>query len=413
MKILISLLLAAFAAQSQTPIVFVHGNGDDASKWMRLQWLFESNGFPRERLYALRLSHPSARNDDSVPQANRSSTVDQASELAAAVTRVLLETGSSKVALVGSSRGGLTIRNYLRFGGGAAAVSHAVLCGTPNHGVFAMPANAGNEFNGQGTFLKRLNAGSELVDGVSFLTIRSDKNDKYAQETPPGTGFAGPALEGANNVVIPNLDHREVAFHPQAFAVMYEFLTGRKPAKLAVDSEAEPVISGLVTGFENAPTNLPAAGIQLRIFELKDGLRGDKPLYETTTKHDGAWGPLKVNPTSHLEFELQHNGLSVRYFRSPFLRSSGVVNLRWLPLPPSGLLTISRPQGYFSSGRDPVTINGEPSSEVPAGLPTRDSFGIKSTSGAPVKIELRGEVVWARPVPDGDKAIHIAEFNQD
>ena len=35
------------------PIVFVHGNGDSAALWQTTQWRFESNGWPRDRLFAV------------------------------------------------------------------------------------------------------------------------------------------------------------------------------------------------------------------------------------------------------------------------------------------------------------------------------------------------------------------------
>ena len=47
-------------------------------------------------------------------------------------------TGARQVVLVGNSRGGNAIRNYIQNGGGDKTVSHAVLGGTPNHGVWAV-----------------------------------------------------------------------------------------------------------------------------------------------------------------------------------------------------------------------------------------------------------------------------------
>ncbi|MBI2689080.1 MAG: hypothetical protein HYX27_22480 [Acidobacteria bacterium] len=133
-------LLAAVTLTAQPPIVFVHGNGDDAAKWMGIIWLFDSNGYPREKLFAVRFTNPGARLNDAKVETYRSSTTDQAVELSAAVTRLLLETKSKRVALIGSSRGGNTIRNYIKNGGGAGVVSHAILAGTPNHGVFVTGA---------------------------------------------------------------------------------------------------------------------------------------------------------------------------------------------------------------------------------------------------------------------------------
>ena len=135
---------------TSVPIVFVHGNGDDASKWIGIIWLFESNDYPADKLFSVRFSHPNARTNDTVEEVNRSSTTDSTAELSAFVTRVLIETHSSKVALIGSSRGGMTIRNYLLHGG-SNNVAFAITCGTPNHGVVALDANLDGEFNGKVT----------------------------------------------------------------------------------------------------------------------------------------------------------------------------------------------------------------------------------------------------------------------
>jgi triacylglycerol lipase len=45
------------------------------------------------------------------------------------------------VVLIGNSRGGNAIRNYIQNGGGAGAVSHAILGGTPNHGCGPFPVS--------------------------------------------------------------------------------------------------------------------------------------------------------------------------------------------------------------------------------------------------------------------------------
>ena len=123
------------AAADVAPVLFVHGNGDHAALWITTLWRMESNGLPRERMLAINFTDPLARNDDRVEQANRSSTEDQRRELGEAVKELKRRTGASRIALVGSSRGGYSIRNYIKNGGGAD-ISHAVLCGVPNHGVY-------------------------------------------------------------------------------------------------------------------------------------------------------------------------------------------------------------------------------------------------------------------------------------
>jgi pimeloyl-ACP methyl ester carboxylesterase len=169
------------AASEIPPILFVHGNGDHASLWITTLWRMQSNGVPRERMSAINFTDPLARSDDHVAQDNRSSTEEERRELGEAIAQLKQRTGSPRVALVGNSRGGNSIRSYIK-NGGAGNVSHAVLCGVPNHGVFDWDDNLGNEFNGRGAFLHGLNEGdSEVVPGTAFLTLRSDGLDKYAQ----------------------------------------------------------------------------------------------------------------------------------------------------------------------------------------------------------------------------------------
>jgi pimeloyl-ACP methyl ester carboxylesterase len=382
------------------PILFVHGNGDDAVRWVPTMWLFQTNGYPADRLFALRFSYPAARTDDTRDEPFRSSTTDAAAELAANVARVLIQTHSRQVILVGSSRGGMTIRNYLKNGGGAPNVAAAILCGTPNHGVVANDTDPNGEFNGKGTYLTALNTpssdGSETVAGVRMLTLRSDTLDKYAQPTGVASGhpenatgitYEGPALKGATNLVLPHKDHRELAFSREAFARMYEFITGHPPRTLQVADEPNPSIAGIVTGYEGlVPTNLPLANVHLRIYAVSTP-DTHTPVYETTTTPGGHWGPFTPLPHTEYEFDLEgrNNASSaaarhVRYFVAGLPRSSSVWNLRFLPAPAlkdtptDGMFLVSRQQGYFSRERDPVLIDGKPSQDEPAGLPVRDSF---------------------------------------
>ena len=127
------------------PVVFVHGNGDSSALWINNIWRFEANGYKRNQLFAIDFAYPSARRDDSKPEPFRSSTEDQMKELAAFVAQVVKATRRRKVALVASSRGGNAVRNYLKNGGGAEFVSHAVLCGTPNKGIVISDTRAGRQ----------------------------------------------------------------------------------------------------------------------------------------------------------------------------------------------------------------------------------------------------------------------------
>ena len=370
------------------PILFVHGNGDHAALWITTLWRMESNGVPRERMFAINFTDPLARSDDKVEQPNRSSTDDQRRELAEAIKDLKARTGAPRVALVGNSRGGYSIRSYVK--SGSADVSHAVLCGVPNHGVFDWDDNPGNEFNGRAPFLRGLNAGeSEVVAGTAFLTLRSDGNDKYAQSdgrfvgkpgTPTGITSDGPSLKGATNLVLGAIDHRETAFHLRAFREIYKFIAGREPSRIEIVPEAEVKLSGLVTGTPGGvQTNRPVSGVTVEIYRVsaETGERAGGPIHASQTGADGRWGPANVDPSWYLEMVLTSPASPTTHlYRSPFPRSPDVVHLRAArPLGPAdagagAVALMSRPRGYFGLPRDVVLLDGKEPADVMPGVPT-------------------------------------------
>src|SRR4051794_8248234 len=333
--------LGAGGSGDVPPILFVHGNGDHAALWMTTLWRMESNGIAANRMFAINFTDPLARTDDAVAQPNRSSTEDQRRELGDAIGELKRRTGAARVALVGNSRGGNSIRSYIR-NGGAADVSHAVLCGVPNHGVYAWDEGLGGEFNGRGPFLRGLNEGeSEVTPGTAFLTLRSDNMDKYAQldgrflgkpGTPTGITTEGPALEGATNLVLGVLDHRETAFHPRAFREIYRFVAGREPARIAITPESEVKLSGLVTGTPGGvQTNRPVAGASVEVYRVshESGERIGGAIHTSHTGTDGRWGPAQVDSSWYLEIVLASAGSTTTHsYHSPFPRSSDTVHLR-------------------------------------------------------------------------------------
>lgn len=396
------------------PILFVHGNGDDAALWISTIWRFESNGWARDKLFAISYPNPNARDDDTVAQASRSSTEEQKQQLSAKVDEILAKTGANKLILIGNSRGGNSIRNYVKNGGGASKVSHVILGGATNHGVSpALPASS--EFSSTGTFIKALNSGpGEVVDGVAFMTIRSDKNDKYAQ--PGAAGYDGPALKGANNVVLPGVDHRETAYSPQSFAEMWKFLTGKAPEMLEIKPETTPKLSGLITGFENkVPTNKGVAGVQVSVFEVdsKSGARVGEAVHQATTEADGSWGSFSARPEAYYEFVVKAPNMPVmHFFRTPFPRSSSYVTMRLFENPAASgksVIYFTRPRGYVATGRDTHLLDGKPVPGVKSGVPTDASFRVEIEGPErAVPVVLNKESMTVRAIPD---EVVYAEFH--
>jgi pimeloyl-ACP methyl ester carboxylesterase len=423
---------AASGPAEMPPVLFVHGNGDHAALWISTLWRMESNGVPRDRMLAISFTDPLARTDDKVEQPNRSSTEDQRRELGEAVQELKRRTGAARIALVGNSRGGYSIRNYIKNGGGAD-ISHAVLCGVPNHGVYDWDDGLNGEFNGRGPFLRGLNEGeSEVTPGTAFLTLRGDGTDKFAQPdgrfvgkpgTPTGVTSDGPALKGAANLVLGTLDHREVAFHPRAFREIYKFIAGREPSRIEIVPEADVKLSGLVTGTPGGVvTNRPVSGATVEIYRVsaEAGERIGGPIHSSQTGADGRWGPAQVEPSWYLEIVLASAGSPITHlYRSPFPRSSDIVHLRAArPLGPAdagagAVVLMSRPRGYFGLPRDAVLIDGKEPKDVKSGVPTDSVTTLRLAAeevGRPVVAIFNTERIVARAWPASENRIAVAEL---
>lgn len=441
-------LLAACASsapgmQELPPIVFVHGNGDSASIWQSTLWRFESNGWPRERLHAIDLPYPLARDDDARDQPGRTSTAQHMAHLKSEVEQMLRRTGARQVVLVANSRGGNAVRNFVLNGGGEAVVSHAILGGTPNHGVWAIPDYLpGSEFNGAGAFLTALNkpknaAGDEVTGPVRWMTIRSDNNDKFAQPDglwigrrgqPTNVTFAGPELKGATNVVIPRIDHRETSFSPAAFEAMHRFITGRAPATPAITTESTVMLSGKVSGLGLKPTepatgnyasNLPLPGARLEVhaIDATTGERKGTPLLTKVIDADGRWGPVAVPADTRLEFVVSAPGYATTHvYRSPFPRSSTLVNIRPERVPEAdrnapALAIMNRPRGYLDPARDKMAFDGQtppPGAVLGAGV---SASRLKPTGlPRPIVAEFNGERVVGRTWPLAENHVSVLEL---
>lgn len=426
------------------PVVFVHGNGDSAALWQTTLWRFESNGWPRDRLHAINVPYPLARDADNKDQAGRSSTTEHMNFLKAEVQKVLQRTGAKQVVLVGNSRVGNAIRNYICNGGGATVVSHAVLGGTPNHGVQAIPGvNEANEFSGTGPFLSQLNApqnaqGDEVCGPTKWMTIRSDNNDKFAQPdglwlgmkgTPTRVTYAGPELKGATNLVVPRIDHRETSFSPAAFEATYRFITGQAPIAKAIAPETSVTLSGQVVGLGVNPVdpksgnfvnNLPLTGARLSIFAVdrQTGQRQGAALLSQTITSDGQWGPFKTGPDVAHEFVIEALGYTTTHiYRSPFARSSAIVHLRPERVADAdktgqSLVSFTRPRGYFDPTRDAMRLDGK--TELPGVPPTAgvavSKLKLNESAQRSIQGEFNGEKVTGLNWPLADNHTTVLEL---
>jgi len=437
--LLLAAMLAGCAGQAPRdgypPIVFVHGAGDSAAVWYPTVWRFESNGWPRERLFAPDLPYPVQRDDDRKPQDGRSSTAESTANLAAEIERVRKITGANKVVLFGLSRGGFPVRDYVR-NNGAGNVSHVVLGGTPNHGIWAGDYLPGSEFNGKGPFLTKLNLPQgadalEVTPGVAFMMLRSDNYDKYAQPDGLWIGqpkmrtnvtFDSPALNGAENVVLPGLDHREVALHAAAFVRAFRFVTGQAPERNVIVPETSLVLDGRITGFRgNDATNLPLPGASIEIFET-DAQTGDRvgaAVHARTVAGDGQWGPFAARTGTQYEFVIRAEGYAITHiYRPPFARSTNLLHMRpariaAADMDAGSLVTMTRPRGYFGAGRDAMALDGKSPPGIAPGVAGLSASKLKLDESTlrSVAAEFNGERIVVRSWPARENHVVFAEFH--
>jgi hypothetical protein len=223
--------------------------------------------------------------------------------------------------------------------------------------------------------------------------------------------------------VLGALDHREVAFHPRAFREIYKFIAGREPSRIEIVPEAEVRLSGLVTGTPGGVvTNRPVSGATVEIYRVSPdtGERSGGPIHSSQTGADGRWGPALVEPTWYLEIVLTSAGSSTTHiYRSPFPRSSDVVNLRAArPLGSAdagagAVVLMTRPRGYFGLPRDVVLIDGKEPKDVKPGVPTDSTVTLRLAAehvGRPVVAIFNTERIVARAWPASENRIAVAEL---
>ena len=356
-------------------------------------WRMESNGVPRERMARDQFHRSAGAQRRQGGAAKPFLDRRPAPRARRGHQGIEARTGASRIALVGNSRGGYSIRNYIKNGGGAD-ISHAVLCGVPNHGVYDWDDGLGGEFNGRGPFLRGLNEGeSEVTPGTAFLTLAQRRQRQVCASRRPLRRQAGHAdrrdvggagAEGrdqsrarrdrsSRDRVSSARVSRDLQIHRRPRAVAHRHRAGSA-------SQAERACDGHA-GRRCRPT-ARSSGATVEIYRVsaETGERAGGPIHSSQTGADGRWGPAQVEPSWYLEIVLTSAGApTTHFYRSPFPRSSDIVHLRAArPLGPAdagagAVVLMSRPRGYFGLPRDVVLIDGKEPKDVKSGR--ADRFG--------------------------------------
>jgi triacylglycerol lipase len=226
---------------------------------------------------------------------------------------------------------------------------------------------------------------------------------------------------------LPKRDHRETSFHPEAFAATFKFLTGNAPGRTTIAREEQIVLNGKIAGLSGGSsgelTNLPLPNARLSIYAVnaQTGERLGGAVHQKTIGRDGFWGPFQGRSDASYEFVIEASGFATTHiYRSPFARSSDVVNMRPVKLADSdrdgaSVVTMTRPRGYFGVGRDRMSLDGiSPPPGITAGVAGLSSSKIKvMTAGYRTVIaEFNQEKIAVRTWSAKDNRSVIAEFHE-
>jgi hypothetical protein len=289
------------------PIVFVHGQSGSAQQFETQAMRFTSNGYPQELLYAFEYDTTQAANP--------------LGDLDAFVDDVLAETGADQVYAIGHSRGTSVWTSYLSGEGG---------------------------IDGSDKVAKYVNidgrSPAELPGGVPTIGIWGEWNTAGSGFNRRGDTDAQIGPDPAANFHFGDKSHTEVATSAEAFAVMYEFLTGQSPQTTDVVPEppGQVTVAGRAVLF---PENVGVDGATVEVWRVdsRTGHRiGDRPRAAFPIDASGEFGPVRVNGRWHLEFAIVRPDASTHHlYTEPFLRSDHFLRLNTSP--PGGPLDAITP----------------------------------------------------------------------
>ncbi len=290
-----SLLFASIPLSSQStpcnathrPVIMVHGFLASGDTWSSFQRFFTTAGYCPDYVHAHDWNTLN-------PQGNHVQELDEA------INTPLARTGARQVDLIGHSAGGGLAYRYLADSIRATKVARYVHIGSMRQKQAAGP-------EGQ----------------IPTLNLWSD-GDRTA---------TGGDIEGATNLMIPGLDHYQVATHPEAFKGVYRFLNDSLPSMRTLPEVTEVPIGGRAVFFGD---NKPVAGahIELYYLEAATGERLPSPSsISTYTDGQGRWSLPNVRARTPVELVLRASEASrpVHYFFAGFDHVQPLVYLRALP----------------------------------------------------------------------------------
>ena len=192
---LLFLFVSVYAEYQKIPILMVHGLGGNSSSWYFVKARLKANGYPAKLLFTINMQ------DNYVLCAK--SHVEQISDK---IEEIVATTGYSQVDVIGHSRGGLNLYDYMLFGNGIYRVRNWVSIGGANNAYCFI----------YGHYIGDPTPGNVLYTSIYSLADRAVK---------PYLAI----IKGARNIPIDksrNVSHISLLFDPLVFAYILEGLQG-------------------------------------------------------------------------------------------------------------------------------------------------------------------------------------------
>lgn len=164
------------------------------------------------------------------------SNIAHAEELAEQAAELLARTGMPCLDVIAHSMGGLAVRHWLRFGGGSGRVGRVLFLATPHRGTWAAWlawGAGGREMRPGSDFLRRLNAGRAVPEGVEAVTLQTPFD---LHVLPPARG----RVEGVPSGRVWCLGHPRLIRHRPTLAHLVRLLSDRERSADHPEGEGAP-----------------------------------------------------------------------------------------------------------------------------------------------------------------------------
>jgi len=255
-------------ALHRTPVIFVHGNGEDASFWdlqnetavaVNVRQRFKAAGYGDQELWAL--SYNGQRCGQNTCQTYNEVNV---ADFAAFARAVLAYTGAKRFDVVAHSLGVTVVRRALRLHEDLRmSLEDAVFASGANHGTSVCRGSESligcDEIHPGSPWLAALNTGDETPGEARYVTICdcTGATDHFFL----AVDARSPQLDGAQNIEVPGSAHFVTARGP-AVVTSYIPLVARKTTTSAPAMRDEPKAT-TVKGRQLAATGVGSSSLWL------------------------------------------------------------------------------------------------------------------------------------------------------